>query len=122
MPVAQSQAGVVGPDCTFNGKKLYGKFQVVKNFPDIKVQVVKNFPDLKVQTVKNFPDSCGKWQFTESFPDVKIQYVENFPDIKIQMVNNFPGVNWFSKVNADFSERASSKFSEFSIYITNLAS
>lgn len=88
-----SGSGTVGSDCTFKGKRLYGKVQVVTNFPDIKVQVVSSFPDLKVQAVKLFPDKCGEWQFVNSFPDFKIQYVNAFPDIKIMMVNTFPGVN-----------------------------
>jgi len=87
-----ASANPVSSDCSFNGFKLYGKFQVVKSFPDIKVQVVQSFPDLKVQWVNSFPDSCGKWQRVESFPDVKIQYVQSFPDIKIQGVQSFPGL------------------------------
>ncbi len=85
-------AGNVGSDCSFKGKRLYGKVQVVTSFPDIKVQVVSSFPDLKVQKVSSFPDSCGKWQFTDSFPDFKIQFVDSFPDIKIQYVDSFPGL------------------------------
>lgn len=88
-----SGSSVVGSDCIFKGKRLYGKVQVVTSFPDIKVQVVSNFPDLKVQAVNSFPDKCGKWQFVNSFPDFTIQYVNSFPDIKIMMVNSFPGVN-----------------------------
>jgi hypothetical protein len=84
--------GNVGKSCTFKGKKLWGKFQVVTAFPDIKVQVVSAFPDLKVQKVDAFPDKCGKWQMVKSFPDVKIQFVTSFPDIKIQYVTAFPGV------------------------------
>ena len=53
-------AGNVGSDCTFKGKKLFGKIQIVSSFPDIKVQVVDSFPDLKVQMVNSFPSSCGK--------------------------------------------------------------
>lgn len=78
--------------CTLNGKRLFGKVQVVTSFPDLKVQVVTSFPDLKVQVVTSFPDRCGKWQFVTSFPDLKIQYVTSFPDLKIQMVTSFPGV------------------------------
>ena len=77
--------------CTFKGKKLYGKIQVVTSFPDVKVQVVTSFPDLKVQNVTSFPDKCGKWQIVTSFPDTKIQYVTSFPDVKIQYVESFPG-------------------------------
>jgi hypothetical protein len=82
----------VGKDCTFHGKKLYGKIKFVENFPDIKVKIVENFPDLNVKIVENFPDQCGKWQIVENFPDLKVQVVENFPDIKIRFVENFPGV------------------------------
>ncbi len=78
--------------CTFKGKKLYGKIQVVTSFPDVKVQEVTSFPDLKVQKVGSFPDKCGKWQMVTSFPDTKIQYVTSFPDVKVQNVTSFPGI------------------------------
>jgi hypothetical protein len=79
------------PKPTNNKACIYGRIQVVDNFPDIRVQVVDNFPDLRVQ-VGSFPDACGKWQFVESFPDFKIQFVENSPDLRIQYVENFPGI------------------------------
>jgi hypothetical protein len=79
--------------CTFNGKKLYGKIQVVTAFPDVKVQVVTAFPDVKVQNVTAFPDHCGKWQMVTAFPDTKVQFVDAFPDVKIQYVDAFPGAN-----------------------------
>jgi hypothetical protein len=79
-------------DCSFNGKQLYGKVQVVTSFPDIKVQIVTAFPDLKVQVVDAFPDACGKWQMVDAFPDFKVQFVDAFPDIKIQYVDAFPGL------------------------------
>lgn len=85
--------GTVSGDCTFNGKRLYGKIQVVDYFPDIKVKVVTSFPDLKVQKVNVFPDSCGKWQMVTVFPDLKIKFVDHFPDIKIQYVDHFPGLH-----------------------------
>ena len=88
-----ADAGAVSGGCTFKGKKMYGKVQVVTSFPDLKVQVVTSFPDLKVQKVTSFPDSCGKWQMTDSFPDLKVQFVDSFPDVKIQYVDSFPGVN-----------------------------
>lgn len=78
-------------NCTFGGKALHGKVQIVNSFPDIKVQEVQSFPDLKVQRVKSFPDACGQWQFVTSFPDFTIQYVQSFPDLKIQFVESFPG-------------------------------
>jgi hypothetical protein len=84
--------GKVGDSCTLDGKKLYGKVQVVEHFADFKVKVVEHFPDLKVHFVEHFPDSCGEWQLVEHFPDFTIQYVENFPDLEIQKVEHFPGV------------------------------
>lgn len=80
-------------NCTVNGKKMYGKIQVVTAFPDVKVQVVTAFPDVKVQKVTAFPDKCGKWQFVTAFPDTKVQFVTAFPDVKIQYVTAFPGAN-----------------------------
>jgi hypothetical protein len=77
--------------CTFNGKKLFGKIQVVTAFPDVKVQVVSAFPDVKVQKVNAFPDKCGQWQMVTAFPDTKVQFVDAFPDVKIQYVDAFPG-------------------------------
>lgn len=85
-------AQTVGKDCTFKGRKLWGKVMVVTSSPDIKIQSVNAFPDLKIMNVNSFPDSCGKWQMVTSFPDLKVQFVTSFPDIKIMYVNSFPGV------------------------------
>lgn len=101
MPMmAQSNGKKVGLDkenCTFTNKdgntfNLYGKWQVVESFPDIKVQIVESFEDVAVEVVESFPDQCGKVKFVESFPDVKVQFVTSFPDIKIKLVKSFPGV------------------------------
>ena len=77
--------------CSFHGKALKGKVQIVSSGADFKVQAVTSFPDLKVQFVESFPDDCGEWQVVESFPDFTIQYVTSFPDFTIQMVTSFPG-------------------------------
>jgi len=87
-----SAADLDKKDCTFKGKKLYGKIQIVNSFPDVKVQEVTSFPDLKVEKVGSFPDKCGKWQIVNSFPDTKVQIVTSFPDVKVQYVTSFPGV------------------------------
>lgn len=78
--------------CTFNGKPLAGRVQVVTSFPDVRVQVVESFPNIRVQWVTSFPDRCGRWQHVENFPDVRIQYVESFPDVRVQFVESFPGI------------------------------
>ena len=82
----------VRPDCTYKGRRLYGKVKVVTNFPDLKVQIVDAFPDLKVQVVESFPEKCGLWKMVEAFPDLKVQFVDAFPDIKIKYVTSFPGI------------------------------
>lgn len=80
------------PGCTFKGKKLYGKIQIVDFLPDIKVQIVDFLPDLKVQKVEFLPTSCGKWQFVNFLPDLKVQFVDVLPDIKVQFVDFLPGM------------------------------
>lgn len=85
-------ASPVEKDCTFRGKKLYGRVKFVDSFPDIKVKIVQAFPDLKVKKVHAFADSCGEWQIVTSFPDLKVQIVDSFPDITIQYVDAFPGL------------------------------
>lgn len=92
LSVATSERILDRATCTFGGKPLYGKVQVVDSFPDLKVRVVESFPDLKVKLVSSFPDNCGEWQMVESFPHVKVQFVQSFPDIKIQYVQAFPGL------------------------------
>ena len=82
----------VAKDCTFRGKKLYGKIKIVNSFPDFKIKIVSSFPDLKVKHVDSFPDSCGKWKIVDSFPDIKVQFVDSFPDFSIKYVDSFPGL------------------------------
>jgi hypothetical protein len=82
----------VGEDCTFEGKKLYGRVKVVDAFADFEVRVVDAFPDLRVKTVDAFPDSCGRWQMVDAFPDFTIRYVDAFSDFDIQRVDAFPGL------------------------------
>ncbi|MCA9524353.1 MAG: hypothetical protein KC609_25470 [Myxococcales bacterium] len=84
--------GKVGRSCTFKGKRLWGKVQVVTSFPDFRVKVTNSFPDLKVKRVTSFADKCGLWHYVTSFPDFKIQFVTSFPDFTIQYVTSFPGV------------------------------
>lgn len=88
-----SQAKKPNPDCTYEGKNLYGKVKFVESFPDLTVQFVTSSPDLKVQFVSAFADECGEWEVVESFPDLKVKIVAVNPDMKIQVVSSFPGVN-----------------------------
>ena len=85
-------AKAVGSDCTYKGKKLYGRIKIVESFPDVKVKIVSSFADLKVKQVQSFPDRCGLWQVVDSFPDLKVQFVDSFPNITIKYVESFPGL------------------------------
>lgn len=78
-------------DCTFEGKKLYGKVKFVEAFPDVTIQFVTSLPDLKIKFVEVFPDECGEWQVVDNFPDLKVKIVASNADIKVQVVNAFPG-------------------------------
>ena len=84
-------------DCTFEGKKLYGRVKFVDGIsdqPDFKVKVVtlQAEADLKVKRVNFSPIACGEWQ-EEMFPplELKVQVVNTFEDFSIIYVNDFPG-------------------------------
>ena len=55
VPALAEGGGFDKATCTFSGKQLFGKVQIVTAFPDVKVQVVDAFPDVKVQFVTAFP-------------------------------------------------------------------
>ncbi|HEX2657946.1 MAG TPA: hypothetical protein VHU40_06725 [Polyangia bacterium] len=90
---ARGKGGIVDKGtCSFRGKKLYGKIQIVSDHADVTVQEVGAFPDLKMKQVPAFPDRCGLWQLVESGADTKIQFVSAFPDVRIQRVAAFAGL------------------------------
>ncbi len=82
-------------DCTFEGKKLFGKIRFVENRSDadVKIKIVTNFPDIKVKLVESFADDCGEWQVVEYGEDLKVYVAENFADIKVKFVTSFPGMD-----------------------------
>ncbi len=85
--------GKIACDCTYKGKKLYGKVKFVTFNPDFKIRTVSFLEDLKVQKVTIFPNSCGKWQvITTGIPDFTVQEVTVFEDFKIRYVTVFPGL------------------------------
>jgi hypothetical protein len=77
--------------CTFNGKQLYGRIQIVNSLPDVRVQVVSSLPDVRVQKVSALPNSCGEWQIVDSLPDTRVELVSALPDVRIQYVSSLPG-------------------------------
>jgi hypothetical protein len=93
---AAADSNINKSDCTYQGKKLYGKVQFVEELPDIKVKVVTvtSRPDLRVKLVPGTtpPVRCGEWQVVDLFPDLKVQFVESLQDIVIQFVASSPGI------------------------------
>ena len=85
-------AGRVAKDCTYRGKKLYGKVKVVNSFEDFKVKKVTSFEDIKIKKVNSFADKCGRWQFVDNFEDFKIKFVDSFEDFSIKYVDSFEGL------------------------------
>lgn len=79
-------------NCSYGGKKLYGKVQIVENFPDVEVKVVSANADLMVKQVQIFPSRCGEWQIVNALPDLRVKFVENSPDFTVQFVYNNSGI------------------------------
>ncbi|MFK7750562.1 MAG: hypothetical protein AB8B65_19380 [Kordia sp.] len=82
-------------DCTYEGKKLYGKIRFVERASnaDVKIKIVNSFPDIKVKLVESFADDCGEWQVVEYGEDLKVYVAENFADMKVKFVTSFPGMD-----------------------------
>ena len=90
-PPSSPGYGFDATSCTYNGKPLYGKVEIVDFAADIDVRVVDYFPDLNVEAVDYFPNSCGKWEFVDYFPDFTVRFVDYFGDLTIKFVDYFPG-------------------------------
>ena len=82
-------------NCTFKGKKLWGKVKFVTAFADFKVQMAQYTPELKVKLVDYNPSNCGEWQVSQWFPDFKVQIVEGYGDFRIQLVDTVPGLQGY---------------------------
>ena len=89
---ARGRGRVERGTCSFHGKKLYGKIQIVTDHGDVTVQEVAAFPDLKMKAVAAYADRCGLWQLVEAGGDTKVQFVSTFADVRIQRVSAFPGL------------------------------
>ncbi len=63
IPVLLFSESSVSNDCTYKGRKLYGRILLVSSSPDLRVRSVNSIPDLRVQTVTTVPSRCGEWQW-----------------------------------------------------------
>lgn len=82
----------ISSDCTFKGKKLYGRVALVAGGGDVKVRVVDSSPNLKVRKVTAGADECGEWEIVEGGADLKVQFVDSSPDFTIRFVDYSPGL------------------------------
>ncbi|AVQ10749.1 Uncharacterized protein XB16_0402 [Leptospira santarosai] len=92
IPVLLFSESSVSNDCTYKGRKLYGRIMLVSSNPDLRVRSVNSIPDLRVQTVTTVPNRCGEWQMVTSNPDLRVQIDPSFGEFTIQFVESFPGV------------------------------
>ena len=96
-PETVAMCGHVKCDCTFKGKKLWGKVKYVTDYPyDFTVGVVTNYlTDLYVQDVPvpGLVTRCGQWQSEDNLPAFRVMKVTNgLEDFKIQYVDSLPGL------------------------------
>lgn len=92
---SQILANPISPDCTFKGKKLYGKIKVVTWGEDVKVRIVTSNEDLKVYLNTNtWTDRCGEWYFVDWGEDFKIRFVDWGEDFRIRYVGFSPGLGY----------------------------
>ena len=85
-------ANPVQKDCTYKGKKLFGKVRIVQYGEDFTVRAVTYSEDFKIQHVSYSQTECGKWQFAEYGEDFKIRFVEYSEDFKVKFVEYSPGL------------------------------
>lgn len=78
-------------NCTWKGKKLYGKIEFVDSFPDLKIREVTALADLKVEMVSALPSRCGQWEEVTSLPHLRVKRVTSFEDLSVRFVTAFPG-------------------------------
>jgi hypothetical protein len=98
-PEAVAMCGPIRCDCTFKGKRLWGKVKFVGalDFPDITVKVVtSNLADLYVERLSfpQIPTRCGQWLEEQDFPDFKVRIADfaELADFEIQYDNFRPGL------------------------------
>jgi hypothetical protein len=92
-PETVAMCGKIRCDCTLNGKRLYGRVQIVTSaLADFDIRESMFFPDLRVQDTDFAPNSCGKWQFVTSLPDFTVRIVPSLPDFEIKYDDFNPGV------------------------------
>lgn len=86
------EANPISKNCTYKGKKLSGRVEFVKDFPDIRVRIVKANPHLRVQKMTANTSKCGEWEIVKFPPSLRVMIDPQHGEIDIQYVNFSPGV------------------------------
>jgi hypothetical protein len=90
-PDVVANCGRIKCDCTYKGKKLWGRVQYVTIAADFRVRKA-DFPDLNVAETA-FPWKCGQWQTVDIAPDFTVQLVDIAEDFSISKTDaSFPGL------------------------------
>lgn len=84
---AAPNLGLNKGNCSFSGKQLFGKVQIVEYGADFEIQKVDYGSDLKVRLVEYGASSCGKWQIVDYGANFKVQLVDYGADFKVQFVD-----------------------------------
>jgi len=93
MTTGVSAGGKISSDCTFHGKKLYGKVKVTNHAnEDFRVRVVPGAEDLRVKKVRYNPNRCGQWTFVDHNPDFTIRFVRGAEHFTIRYVSGAEGL------------------------------
>lgn len=73
---------------------LYGKVQIVEDYPDFTVKITDDFYDLVIKETGNVQCECGEYRLSDDYPDIRIKIVDDYPDIRVRYAgwNEFPGL------------------------------
>jgi hypothetical protein len=86
-------ANPISSDCSFKGKKLYGRVRIVEANEDIRVRVVTANEEFRVfLNPITWQDRCGEWHYVTANENLKIRFVEANEDFRIRFVGANPGL------------------------------
>ncbi len=86
IPSLSLAGGRIGQDCTFKGKKLYGRVRIVNVGETFKVRAVSVGEDLRVQTSNMLATTCGRWEIVSIAEDFSVRMVDMGEDFSIRFV------------------------------------
>ncbi len=85
-------ANPISKDCTYKGKKIFGKVKIVEWGQNFQVKTFTWGADIHVKVTNGVQRNCGEWQFVEWGEDFSIKIVDYGQDFSIQYVTYSPGL------------------------------